>query len=249
MFFLAVAYAIDMYTLLLQSQKTLELKTLLWGEEDASFLLEIAVRAIVMFVVVLTSLRILGKRGVKQLSIFELVIILTLGSAGGDAIFYGDVGLIVAIMVFAMITILYRVVIYAADKSHHFNKVVEGVPVLLVKGGQFETEEFRHELISQDEFFAELRRKGISQLGQVDRVYSETSGELSVFYYRDEEVKYGLPIFPELLDKKSDTISQAGIYSCIECGHTQELQPVSNFNCPDCKCNKWIPSSNACRIT
>jgi uncharacterized membrane protein YcaP (DUF421 family) len=238
-----------MYTLLLQSQKTLELKGLLWGEEDASFLFEIALRAIVMFIIVLASLRILGKRGVKQLSIFELVIILTLGSAGGDAIFYKDVGLVVCFMVFVMITVLYRVVIYAADKSRTFNKIVEGVPVLLVDGGQFETEKFRHELISQDEFFAELRRKGISQLGQVDRVYSETSGELSVFYYRDEEVKYGLPIFPELLEKKTNVVVEPGIYSCVECGHTQELQPVKDFHCPDCKCPKWIPSSNARRIT
>src|SRR5687768_13066785 len=133
-----------MYTLLLQAQNGFDLHSLLWGEEDSFFLYEIALRAVVMFIVVLVSLRILGKRGVKQLSVFELVIILTLGSAGGDAIFYKDVGLIVCIMVFVMITLLYRLVIYMADKSHGFNKLVEGVPVLLVEGGQFDTENFKH---------------------------------------------------------------------------------------------------------
>lgn len=238
-----------MYTLLLKSQPAFDMQSLLWGEENASFLPEVALRAIVMFIVVLVSLRILGKRGVKQLSIFELVIILSLGSAGGDAIFYKDVGLIVCIVVFAMIIILYRLVIYLADKSHGFNKLVEGVPVLLVESGQFDTENFKHELISLDEFFSELRRKNISQLGQVSKVYGETTGELSVFYYRDEDVKYGLPIFPELLERALISISKEGIYSCINCGHTQEVKPVAEFPCPDCKKQKWLLSSNERRIT
>lgn len=238
-----------MHTLLLQAQNGFDLHNLLWGAEDSYFLYEIALRAVVMFVVVLVSLRILGKRGVKQLSVFELVIILTLGSAGGDAIFYKDVGLIVCIMVFVMITILYRLVIYIADKSHGFNQLVEGTPVLLVEGGQFDTENFKHELISHDEFFSELRRKNITHLGQVYKAYSETTGELSVFYYRDEDVKYGLPIFPELLEKALISIAREGVYSCTNCGHTQEIKPANEFPCPDCKKNKWLPSSHEKRIT
>ncbi|MCD6064421.1 MAG: hypothetical protein K0R82_2332 [Flavipsychrobacter sp.] len=238
-----------MHTLLLQAQNGFDVHSLLWGEENFAFLGEVALRAIVMFIVVLVSLRILGKRGVKQLSVFELVIILSLGSAGGDAIFYRDVGLVVCIMVFVMIVILYRLVIYIADKSHGFNKLVEGVPVLLLEGGQFDTENFKHELISLDEFFSELRRKNVSQLGQVYKVYGETTGELSVFYYRDEDVKYGLPIFPELLEKPLTAIDHPGIYACTNCAHTQEIKPAGEFQCPDCKGNKWLPASNQKRIT
>ena len=50
-------------------------KALLLGDEDWNFLPEIMLRTLIMFTVVLVSLRLLGKRGVKQLSIFELVVI------------------------------------------------------------------------------------------------------------------------------------------------------------------------------
>jgi uncharacterized membrane protein YcaP (DUF421 family) len=41
----------------------------------------------IMFLVIIFGLRLLGKRGVKQLSVFELVVIIGLGSAAGDRCF------------------------------------------------------------------------------------------------------------------------------------------------------------------
>jgi uncharacterized membrane protein YcaP (DUF421 family) len=50
---------------------------LLWGDLDATFLSQIGIRTCVIFVIQLFALSILGKRGVKQLSIFEFVIIIS----------------------------------------------------------------------------------------------------------------------------------------------------------------------------
>jgi uncharacterized membrane protein YcaP (DUF421 family) len=78
-------------------------KELLLGSEEWNFLPEVAIRTLVMFTIILIGLSILGKRGVKQLSVFELVVIIGLGSAAGDPMFYKDVGLIPAIIVFIII--------------------------------------------------------------------------------------------------------------------------------------------------
>lgn len=236
------------YTLL-SADKLIDIHSLLFGGEHAWFLIEVLLRGVIMFVMVLASLRILGKRGVKQLSIFELVIIITLGSAGGDAIFYKEVGLVVALTVFLVIVLLYRLVIYLTMKSRRFNILIEGEPVLIIQNGKFAIENFENEPISNDEFFAELRMEGVSQLGQVYKVYNESNSELSIFYYPDEEVKYGLPIFPELLEKKKTEIEIAGMYSCYYCGNTLELQPGKECHCPGCNKTEWLPSSNAKRIT
>jgi uncharacterized membrane protein YcaP (DUF421 family) len=63
------------------------------GSEDWEFLFEIGLRTFFMYIIILFGLRLLGKRGVKQLSIFELVVIISLGSAAGDPMFYKEVGL------------------------------------------------------------------------------------------------------------------------------------------------------------
>ena len=61
-------------------------RTFLLGEEEWNFLFEVLLRSAVMFIVAITAMRILGRRGTKQ-GVFELVLIITLGSAAGDPMF------------------------------------------------------------------------------------------------------------------------------------------------------------------
>jgi len=100
-------------------------KELLMGGEEWSFLLETVLRTLIMFIVIMISLRILGKRGVKQLSVFELVVIIGLGSAAGDPMFYKDVGILPALAVFTMIVILYTSITYFIGKNKNFEELVE----------------------------------------------------------------------------------------------------------------------------
>ncbi len=223
-------------------------KTLLLGNENWSFLLETGLRTLIMFIIILVSLRVLGKRGVKQLSVFELVVIIGLGSAAGDPMFYKDVGILPALIVFALIIALYSVITYFVGKSKKFEVLVEGKPVCLIKDGAFSIENFTKEALGEDEFFAELRMQGVSQLGQVEEAIIESSGNISAFYYPEEEIKYGLPIMPGSLEQSHTTIPERGHYSCAFCGYTALLQPVEVYSCPECEKNKWIKSSNRKRI-
>ena len=54
------------------------------GDTTWTFILEILVRCFLMFIIIISFLRLSGKRGVRQLSLFELAIILCLGSATGE---------------------------------------------------------------------------------------------------------------------------------------------------------------------
>src|SRR3990170_701192 len=107
-----------------------------------------------MFVFILTALRTSGKRGIKQLSIFELVIIIGLGSAAGDPMFYKDVGIIPALIVFIVVVGLYRTVTWLSGRYLPFEHLIEGKPLYLIRDGKFSIEDFNKEDLSQDEFFA-----------------------------------------------------------------------------------------------
>ena len=234
-----------MYTLQI---KNFSWKELLLGSEEWNFLPEVVIRTLVMFAVVLISLSILGKRGVKQLSVFELVVIIALGSAAGDPMFYKDVGLIPAIIVFIIIISLYSVVTHWVGKSKKVEQLIEGKPICLVEGGRFAIDNFSKENLGQDEFFAELRLKGISHLGQVEKAIIETNGMITVFFYPDDEIKYGLPILPESLDIQLEEIKKVGNYSCVFCGYTEKAEPATHHVCRVCKKDKWIESSNKKRV-
>jgi len=221
---------------------------LLLGEEHWPFLGETALRTVVMFLVILLSLRLLGKRGIKQLSVFELGVIIGLGSAAGDPMFYKDVGLLPSVLVFIVVVLLYRLITKLINNSRRIEQFVEGVPRLIVQDGRFIVENFEKELIAFDELFAQLRLNHISHLGQVQEAVIETNGEVSVLFFADKEVKWGLPISPSWSDKVEKEIRQEGHYACNYCGYTEYLQPNAGHLCKICDHKEWLPATNASRI-
>ena len=225
-----------------------ELKSLLLGDQEVHFLIEIMLRSLVMFFVVMISLRLMGKRGIKQLSVFELVIILTLGSAAGDPMFYKEVGLLSCMLVFIMMLSLYRLITHLMAKSKKLETLIEGKPVCVVKDGKFCINDFRKEGLAQDEFFSEMRVYNVSHLGQIEQAWLETSGELSIFYYEDEDVKFGLPIRPDEYEEQLVAITSKGIYTCSFCGQVTELEPAPIHHCDVCGRDHWNKAINNRRI-
>lgn len=224
-------------------------KELLMGHEEWSFILEIILRTAIMFLTIIIGLRVLGKRGVKQLSIFELVVIIGLGSAAGDPMFNKDVGIVSSIIVFIVIILLYSIITFLIGKYKKIEQIIEGKSICLVQNGQFSIDNFKKENLGSDEFFAELRLKGISQLGQVEMAIEEISGEISVFYFEDSHVQYGLPIMPHSLEKTIKNIDKEDHYSCAFCGYT-EIKPIGKAgNCSVCKKDEWVVASNKKRVT
>jgi uncharacterized membrane protein YcaP (DUF421 family) len=223
---------------------------LLLNDLPFAFLLEVLGRTVVMFIVIFTTLRVAGKRGVRQLSVFELVLIIGLGSAAGDPMFYQDVGVLPALVVFGVVIGLYRLLTYLAAKNKKIEVVVEGAPVCLIRDGEFSLGGFEKEDLGQDEFFMELRLANVEHLGQVRQAYLETNGAISVFYYADEEVKPGLPIWPEVFAEKSTRVAKPGDYACTFCGNVAAIaEPTHHHVCERCQRTEWVRALTTTRIS
>lgn len=223
--------------------------SLLFGSEEFSFVFDVMMRTVIMFLIIIIGLRFLGKRGVKQLSVFELVVIIGLGSAAGDPMFYKEVGILFSAVVFVVIITLYALLTFILGRSKKFENMLEGKPICLIENGVFIIENFKKENLGSDEFFAELRLRGISHLGQIESAIEETSGEISVFFLSDDETKYGLPTMLHSLENPLKNISTKGYYSCTFCGYTEEKASGVAGSCKNCKKDNWVKSSNKRRIT
>jgi len=220
----------------------------LFNDLPVEFLIEVVVRTLIMYVVVLTALKSSGKRGVKQLSIYELVLIIGLGSAAGDPMFYEDVGLVPAITVFTIIILLYRATTWLSGKSKKFGQLLEGDAVCLIMNGKFSIENFKKEDLAQTEFFSELRQQSVEHLGQVRVGLIEPTGEISLFFYPDKDVRFGLPLIPSVFENKVKNIHKKSLYACTFCGQTQEIS-TGFFECTVCTRDEWVEAINALRIS
>ena len=217
--------------------------SILLGEETWTFLLEVLVRTTIMFAIVLISLRLIGKRAMMR-GVFEVALIVSLGSAAGDAMFYSKVGLLPAILVFAVIIGLYKIINHYMFRSSYFDQMLQGTLIHLIEDGVFLLEALKTEELGRNEIYSDLRLLNISQLGQVKHAYIESNGKISVFFSPDDEVRYGLPILPERLEQKLGTITAPGHFSCAYCANTELVTAPKLFVCTNCGTEECIKSEN-----
>lgn len=205
-------------------------------------------RTIVMFLIVLIIIRLSGKRGVRQLSIFEIAIIVSLGSAAGDPMFYKDVAIVPALLVCAAIIVLYRLITWLTAKNERIEQWVEGKPVYIIEDGMFSIENITKDSLAKDEFFAELRQYNIEHLGQVKVAILETNGSISVLFYPDDDLRPGLPVLPKAYNKRSKRIPVSGLYACTFCAQVEELK-AGKHDCPRCGHGEWVFALKTARVT
>ncbi|RYE16536.1 MAG: DUF421 domain-containing protein [Sphingobacteriaceae bacterium] len=209
---------------------------------------EIVLRTFIMFTMILLFLRLSGKKGVRQLSIFEVAIIIGLGSAAGDPMLNKDNAILPAILVFSVILLFYRILTWIATKSERFESVLEGDPMYVIEEGEFVVLDENKHTFAKDEFFSEMRQQSIEHLGQVKTGILETTGTVSFFYYPDEEVKPGLPVLPKVYAKRSIEINSPGQYACTYCGKVETIK-ANQHQCPRCNKTEWVGAIDTLRIS
>ena len=137
-------------------------------------------RTAVLFLFTLVLIRATGKRSLGQLSIFDFVIIIALGSAVGDPMFYEDVPLLYGMVVVAVVVGLERVLALLTSRQARVELMVDSSPTVLVREGVVDYAALRHELMSVSELFQALRVDGIEQLDDVALAVLEPSGHISI---------------------------------------------------------------------
>ncbi|WP_245872764.1 YetF domain-containing protein [Deinococcus planocerae] len=215
------------------------------GDVPPLFLLEIVFRTGVIFLWLVFLLRVTGKRGLAQLSPLELAIVIALGSAAGDPMFYPEVPLLHAMLVLALVVGFQRLLAFLVVRSERVETFVEGTPVELVRGGVMGREALGRAGLSREDLFERLRAQGVRQLGEVQRAYFEQDGNLSVFLH-GEGAPAGLPVVPpwDLEPPRRLPVGEryAGEVACTGCGTL--LTPEGPLPpCPGCGCDTWTPAT------
>jgi uncharacterized membrane protein YcaP (DUF421 family) len=142
-------------------------------------LLEKILRPIIVYMFLVVSLRLSGKRELVQLNPFDLVVLLTLSNTVQNAIIGDDNsvsgGLIGAT---SLLLINYLVVRFLYGHSK-LEQIVEGQSDVLVENGKVRADRLKKELITTAQLEAAARKQGFDSLADVDKCILEPSGTLS----------------------------------------------------------------------
>ena len=142
---------------------------------EYNLILSIIVRTIIVTFLILFIIRWLGNKGLGQLTTFELIILVGLGSAVGDPMIYAEeISIPQAFTAIIIVVILFKVFDYFTMKSHRFSKLTVPEAILLVKDGGLHKAR-----IDDREFESYMRIHGIEDISEVKLSYLEVNGQVS----------------------------------------------------------------------
>lgn len=214
-------------------------QAMLFGKEPPIFLLEIIVRTVIIYAYTLVLLRYLGSRAIGQLSTVEFLLVIALGSAVGDAMFYPDVPLVHSLLVVTVVVLANKLIDLGIARSKAVEHIIDGKPELAIRDGVICGPFLNSSTLGNSELFQKLREKGIRQLGEVDYAIVEADGLLTVFE-KNGRKNPGLPILPPWEIERPPEISRESsenVLSCMQCGFTSHDRAAKA--CPHCGHERW----------
>lgn len=157
------------------------------GVQPSLYFVELAFRVVLIYGFAVLALRYMGKRGRRQMTPFEFVLIIALGSATGDSMLYPDVPILYAWLIILVVVGLDRVLTFLQTNSKAAFVFLEGTPRLIVRDGHIIDENLKAESLRRDELLALLREQQIGDTGQVSYAFLETTGHLGVLKRAEDE--------------------------------------------------------------
>lgn len=155
------------------------------------------IRTIVLYFLLILSVRLMGKRQVGQLETSEFVVALLIADLAAVPMQDSSIPLLSGVVPLLTVLGLELTVSTLVLKSMTFRKFFCGRPVILIDNGTVIQENLRRTRVTLEELLSHLRQKDILDLTTVRYAILETDGNLSVFPYPPEEnsvPKVSLPI-------------------------------------------------------
>ncbi|MBS4173102.1 DUF421 domain-containing protein [Bacillus sp. FJAT-49736] len=154
--------------------------------------LNIVIRSFSLLIVLFLLTKILGKKQISQLSLFEYVVGITIGNIAAqtstgvkDNFFHGICSLLVW-------TIIPLAISMSTLKNKKMREMLEGKATVVIKDGKIQEDNLNKEKYSVDNLMELLRKKNAFNIADVEFAVLEPSGDLSVLLKKESQ-----PITPK----------------------------------------------------
>ncbi|MFZ4714961.1 MAG: DUF421 domain-containing protein [Bacteriovoracaceae bacterium] len=151
-------------------------------------LLELTIRAVLVYLSILILLRLSGKRQMGQMSPTEFVAILLISNAVQNAMNGGDNSLGGGLWLAFILIGLSTVISFVTYRSRFFSHIFEGTPTLLIHKGKMISKHMSQERLSDAELKALLRKQGIHHMDEIETAILESDGTLSITRVNDKPI-------------------------------------------------------------
>ena len=141
--------------------------------------MDLVLRSVFVFVLILIVTRAVGRRELSSMEPFDLILLVVIGDLVQQGVTQSDYSLTGATTVIVTMALLTVFTAWLSFRFGRLRPVLEGKPVLLIADGKVIEKTLRAERMTVEEIAAEARQQSIGSLEDISYAVLETSGKIS----------------------------------------------------------------------
>lgn len=143
-------------------------------------------RTLIIYIILIGTLRLMGKRQIGELRLSELVTTFLLSELAVIPIQDPDIPVSHAVVPILLLLSLEVIISFIITKSKKLKLIFVGKPSVIICHGKLNQHELQRLRMGTIEFLSELRLKNISDIADIEYAILEENGKLSVFPKADK---------------------------------------------------------------
>jgi uncharacterized membrane protein YcaP (DUF421 family) len=150
------------------------------GVFDLSIIIVVIIRSFVSFFVLLVLVRLMGKQQVSELTFFDYIVGITIGSIASTLSVQVNQNTFATLIGMAVWTLLPIMLAWLSLHNVWIRKVVEGEATVVIENGKILEQNLKRIRLTIDDLISELRLKDVFSIEEVEFALFEANGKLSV---------------------------------------------------------------------
>ena len=143
-------------------------------------MITILIRTLVIYVCLIATMRLMGKRQIGELEVTDLVTTLLISEIASLPITNQEIPVIHAVLPMVILLILEVLSSWILVRYPFLRPVVSAAPTVIIQNGHLDQKALRELRISIEELMGEIRQQGLTELSQVDCAILEKNGNVTV---------------------------------------------------------------------
>lgn len=141
----------------------------------------IILKTIIFYVLTIIIIRLLGKREVGEISVFDLVVLLIIADVATLAINHDWFVVLYSIASLITLLILQKLFAYITLRFPKFRKVIDYSPSIIIYDGKLNLKEMKKQSYTINDLITQARCVGVMDLNEIKLAILESNGELSIY--------------------------------------------------------------------
>ena len=141
--------------------------------------MDLVVRTVVVFLLILVVTRAVGRRELSSLEPFDLILLIVIGDLVQQGVTQSDQSLTGTVIVISTLSVLTVATAYLSFRVRPLRPLMEGDPVVLIADGRLIERNLRSQRMTVEEVRAEARQSQIGSLEEVSWAILESNGRIS----------------------------------------------------------------------